>query len=71
MSLYRSARVATVWLVARLDLRSERGASAVEYGLLAMLIAAVVVTAAFLLGQETGGAFDCGADSVQARSTQC
>ena len=38
--------------------RDDRGASAVEYGLLVAGIAAVVVAAVFLLGDTIGGAFD-------------
>ena len=36
----------------------ERGASAVEYGLLVAAIAAVIVGAVFLLGTNVVGAFD-------------
>ncbi len=37
--------------------RDDRGASAVEYGLLIVGIAAVVVLAVYALGAVTGGAF--------------
>ena len=36
----------------------ERGASAVEYGLLVALIAAVIITAVVMLGGKLDGAFD-------------
>ncbi|WP_121252472.1 Flp family type IVb pilin [Nocardioides ferulae] len=40
------------------DRDDERGASAVEYGLLVAGVAAVIVVAVFLLGDYVGGAFD-------------
>ena len=38
--------------------KSERGATAVEYGLLVALIAAVIVGVVFTLGGEVKGGFD-------------
>jgi pilus assembly protein Flp/PilA len=38
--------------------RSERGASAVEYGLVAVLIAVVIIASVTLLGGRTKGLFD-------------
>lgn len=38
--------------------RDERGATAVEYGLLVALIAAVIIAAVLLLGGKIDGAFD-------------
>lgn len=38
--------------------KSERGATAVEYGLLVALIAAIIVAAVALLGQNILGGFD-------------
>ena len=38
--------------------KSERGATAVEYGLLVALIAAVIVTVVFTLGGKVKGGFD-------------
>ena len=45
-------------LTGRLAKMDERGASAVEYGLLVAGIAAVIVGAVFLLGGTLEGAFD-------------
>jgi len=56
------------WVAARLDLRSEVGASAVEYGLMVMLIAAVIVVAVFMLGSQTSSSFSCTAASVQTKT---
>jgi len=36
----------------------ERGATAVEYGLFVALVAAVIITGVFALGQNTLGLFD-------------
>lgn len=52
-------------------LRSERGATAVEYGLMIVLIAATVLTAVVFFGQETSGALQCAGDSVQTRNSAC
>jgi pilus assembly protein Flp/PilA len=47
-------------MIARLTarFRSETGATAVEYGLLVALIAAVIVVAVALLGTQVDAAFD-------------
>lgn len=52
-------------------IRNERGASAVEYGLLVAAIAAVIVAAVFLLGGQVNGKFTCVNDSMVAKSGQC
>ena len=46
-----------LWLTSRVNL-SERGAAAVEYGLLVGLIAAVIVVAVALLGTDLSNLFD-------------
>ena len=60
------ARVTASWAVARLDVRSERGASAVEYGIVVSLIAAVVIVAVIFLGKKTSSSFSCTASNVGA-----
>jgi pilus assembly protein Flp/PilA len=40
-------------------MRGERGASAVEYGVLLSLIAAVVIVAVGFLGRNTSSSFSC------------
>ncbi len=51
--------------------RSDRGASSIEYGMMASLIAAVIIAAVFFLGQATDSNFNCTSDSIEARTTQC
>lgn len=53
-----------ILLNARLAKMDERGASAVEYGLLVALIAGVIVAAVILLGQRLDLAFDGAADDI-------
>ena len=45
------------WLEARLNFKSERGATAVEYGIMVALIAAVIIAAVVFLGQRTSSTF--------------
>ena len=45
--------------------RNEKGASAVEYGLLVAAIAAVIVAIVFLLGGVINGAFRTTCDAVK------
>jgi len=47
-----------ILLNGRLAKMEERGATAVEYGLLVALIAAVIIGAVILLGGKLDGAFD-------------
>lgn len=56
---------------ARVKAVSERGASSVEYGIVASLIAAVIVVSVFYLGQQTNGNFECTKNSVVAKTNQC
>jgi pilus assembly protein Flp/PilA len=54
-------------LVARLHTRfvtRERGATAVEYGLLVALIAAVVVAIVLVLGRQVSNAFQSVSDAI-------
>lgn len=46
--------------------RTDEGASAVEYGLLVALIAAVIVVAVIALGGLVNGAFDSTCDGIKA-----
>jgi pilus assembly protein Flp/PilA len=54
------------WLTARLNVKSERGATAVEYGVMVALIAAVIIVAVVFLGQKTSSTFSCTASNVGA-----
>lgn len=51
--------------------QGQRGATAVEYGIVVMLIAAVIVFAAALLGTRTSGNFECTGESIVARADAC
>lgn len=51
-----SLRIAIASLAGRVT-RDERGATAVEYGLMVALIAVVIIGAVFLLGQSLDGIF--------------
>lgn len=70
-SLYATMRATTAWIVSRMNIKSERGATAVEYGLMVALIAAVIIAAVVFLGQQTRDTFDCTATSVQSRAASC
>lgn len=45
-------------------LRDERGATAVEYGLMVALIAAVIIAAVILLGDNVSSVFDSVATAI-------
>lgn len=56
----------------RTRLQSElEGATAVEYGLMVALIAAVIIAAVVLVGRETSEAFGCTGDSLVAKTNKC
>lgn len=69
MSLIGLVHGAARWFSARLELHSELGASAVEYGILTMLIAAVIVVAVFFLGAETSKSFSCTGASIRTTAS--
>jgi pilus assembly protein Flp/PilA len=71
MGVMGLARIASAWIAARLDLKSERGASAVEYGIMVAMIAAVVMLAVIFLGSETSRSFSCTAGSLSNSTNQC
>ena len=50
--------------------KDESGATAIEYGLIAALIAVVIITAAQLLGQEIVTTFNNVKDAMQAANAQ-
>ncbi len=56
VEIFRRRAVATV--------RDERGATAVEYGLMVALIAAVIIAVVALLGEEVAAAFQNFIDST-------
>ena len=58
---YTRARIITI---SRSVTRSERGASAVEYGLLVALIAIIIIVAVTLLGKNLSSIFNKTANSI-------
>lgn len=50
-------------------LRDEEGVTAIEYGLIAALIAVVIITAVALIGTRLDGVFDNIADCLTTPST--
>ena len=71
MGIVRIARQAATWFVARANIKSERGATAVEYGLMVALIAAVIILAVVFLGQKTSSTFSCTASSISTKTGSC
>ncbi len=59
------------WLEARLNFKSERGATAVEYGIMVALIAAVIIAAVVFLGQRTSSTFSCTASVISSKAADC
>ena len=71
MGILQMAHLASAWLTARLNIKSERGATAVEYGIMVALIAAVIILAVIFLGQKTSSTFSCTADVISSKSGSC
>ncbi|HEX9775715.1 MAG TPA: Flp family type IVb pilin [Actinomycetota bacterium] len=63
MNLAVLAHLSSV-LTARLHLRSERGATAVEYGIMVALIAVVIILAVVFLGREVSSTFQCTGEAL-------
>lgn len=61
--LYFAMATVQAFFSERLDNRKDRGATAVEYGLMVGLIAVAIITAVFLLGGELTEMFE----NVRAR----
>jgi pilus assembly protein Flp/PilA len=61
---------ATLWLAVRLDSlkHRDRGATAVEYGLIVALIAVAIITAVTLLGTNLSAMFNSIAGKVQEKT---
>lgn len=70
-SIFTTMRLVPAWVTSRLNIKSERGATAVEYGLMVALIAAVIIGAVVFLGQQAQNTFQCTANSVQAKANNC
>jgi pilus assembly protein Flp/PilA len=55
--ILQSAQSAAAWFVARLAIKNERGATAVEYAVMVALIAAVIILAVVFLGRTASSTF--------------
>ena len=71
MGILQMAHLASAWLTARMNIKSERGATAVEYGIMVALIAAVIILAVIFLGQKTSSTFSCTASVISSKSGGC
>ncbi len=60
------AAVATLYAFAEERLKSEKGATAVEYGLMVGLIAVVIITVVATLGEQPGALFQNVSDELPA-----
>ena len=69
MQMFAAGRLLSAWVSARLNLKSERGATAVEYGIMVALIAAVIILAVVFLGQRTSSTFSCSAEAISSKSS--
>lgn len=71
LTLVRQFRTTAGRVRARLDFGDQRGASAVEYGLMVALIAAAVIVAVLFLGRTTSGTFSCSAELIRTSAPPC
>jgi pilus assembly protein Flp/PilA len=71
MGIIAVARLTGTWIAARLNVKSERGATAVEYGIMVALIAAVIIIAVIFLGRQTSRTFSCTADTISTSESKC
>jgi len=59
------------WIATRITLRGERGSTAVEYGIVAVSVAAVIVIAVYFLGGSTNHSLDCSGRTIAVHAPQC
>jgi pilus assembly protein Flp/PilA len=72
MRLFQMARLLPTWLTARLNIKSDRGATAVEYAVMVALIAAVIILAVIFLGRTASSTFSCTGTQVSSKGvTTC
>ena len=67
MFLVESSRLVSAWITRRLNIVSERGATAVEYAVMVALIAAVIILAVIFLGRSASSTFSCTANTVSTQ----
>jgi Flp pilus assembly pilin Flp len=68
MELFHATKGTLTWLRSRVTLAGERGATAVEYSIVACFIAAVIVIAVLFLGQSTNHSLGCSGQTIAAQS---
>jgi Flp pilus assembly pilin Flp len=68
MEFFFATKISLTWLRSRLPLAGERGATAVEYGVVACFICAVLVIAVYFLGQSTNHNLGCSGQTIAAQS---
>jgi pilus assembly protein Flp/PilA len=68
-NILNSAHLAAAWFVARLGIKNERGATAVEYAVMVALIAAVIILAVVFLGRTASSSFSNTANCVSTSAT--
>ena len=71
MFLIDGARLMSAWITRRLNIVSERGATAVEYAVMVALIAAVIILAVIFLGKTASSTFSCTAQTVSTQGGTC
>jgi pilus assembly protein Flp/PilA len=69
MQIFSMSRTIGAWFATRLQVRSDRGATAVEYGIMVALIAAVIILAVVFLGQRTSETFSCSASAISTKNS--
>jgi pilus assembly protein Flp/PilA len=68
-NILSSAQFVAAWFVARLGIKNERGATAVEYAVMVALIAAVIILAVVFLGRTASSSFSGTANCVSTSAT--
>jgi pilus assembly protein Flp/PilA len=71
VGIFSAIQFAGSWLATRLNVKSERGATAVEYGVMVALIAAVIIAAVVFLGHKTSSTFSCTASAISSKNGNC
>jgi len=71
MAIIGVLRMTGLLVSSRLNIKSERGATAVEYGVMVALIAAVIIAAVVFLGQKTSSTFSCTGSAIQSKTGGC
>jgi len=71
MKFLQTARMGAAWLAVRLNVKSDRGATAVEYAVMVALIAAVIILAVIFLGRTASSTFSCTAQTVSTQGGTC